>query len=151
MALIDRHGEAAVTRILVLCTGNSCRSQMAEAFLRSFDPAYEVHSAGTLPAGQVHPVAVAVMKEVGIDISSAVPKGIDLFLAESFDYVMTVCDRARETCPVFTGRVRHRLHIGFDDPAAATGSEEHVLSEFSRIRDEIRDRLFAFSDSLHRR
>jgi arsenate reductase len=137
-----------MTRILVLCTGNSCRSQMAEGFLRSFDPGFEVYSAGTAPATHVHPAAVAVMKEAGIDISSAVPKGVDVFLAESFDYVITVCDRAHETCPLFSGRVGHRIHIGFDDPAMATGTQEHILSEFRGVRDEIRDRLQSFSLSL---
>ena len=132
-------------RILVLCTGNSCRSQMAEGFLRHFDPTLEVFSAGTHPASRVHPRAVAVMKEVGIDISANVPKSVDQFLNLPFDYVITVCDNAKETCPVFTGSVAHRVHIGFDDPAEVVGSEEEVMGEFRRVRDEINDAFFQFS------
>jgi arsenate reductase (thioredoxin) len=131
-------------RILVLCTGNSCRSQMAEAFLRSFHPALDVHSAGTHPASHVHPNAVAVMREAGIDLSSAYPKNVDRFIDDSFDYVITVCDHAKETCPLFTGKVRHRLHMGFDDPAEAKGNDEDVLALFRRVRDEIRDRFYEF-------
>ena len=133
-----------MTRILILCTGNSCRSQMAEGFLKSFDSRLEVHSAGTSPATRVHPRAIAVMKESGIDLSQSVPKNVDRFLSEPFDYVVTVCDHAKETCPLFTGQVKHRLHIGFDDPAAATGSEAEITSEFRRVRDEIRDRFLVF-------
>ena len=125
--------------VLILCTGNSCRSQMAEGFLRSFDPELEVFSAGTRPASSVHPLAVRVMQESGIDIGSHHPKSVDEFTARPFDYVVTVCDGAKESCPVFTGTVRHRLHIGFDDPAEATGSEDAVLAVFRRVRDEIRE------------
>jgi arsenate reductase len=124
-------------RILILCTGNSCRSQMAEGFLKSFDKSLDVRSAGTEPASRVHPKAIAVMQEIGISLFRAYPKNVDQFLNEAFDYVITVCDHANETCPVFSGNVKHRLHIGFDDPALATGTEEHVLSEFRRVRDEI--------------
>lgn len=127
-----------MTRILVLCTGNSCRSQMAEGFLKSFDPKLEVYSAGTAPSERVHPKAVQVMAEEGIDISKGSPKLVDDFIDQAFDYVITVCDSAKETCPVFTGEVKHRLHIGFDDPAEATGSEEEVLAVFRRVRDEIK-------------
>lgn len=130
--------------ILILCTGNSCRSQMAEGFLKSFDPALEVHSAGTNPSSQVHPKAIQVMKELGIDISEGYPKNVDQFLDKSFDFVITVCDNAKETCPVFMGDVKENLHIGFDDPAEARGSEEEILSEFRRIRDEIRERFQLF-------
>jgi arsenate reductase len=130
-------------RILILCTGNSCRSQMAEAFLRSFDPRLEVHSAGTSPAQQVHPLAALVMGETGITLHGS-PKSVDSFLDRPFDYVITVCDHAKETCPFFTGKVRHRIHIGFDDPAGATGTREEVLSTFRRVRDEIRDRFHEF-------
>ena len=124
-------------KILVLCTGNSCRSQMAEGFLKSFDDNLYVVSAGTNPSDKVHPKAVEVMKEKGIDISSGYPKNVNDFINESFDYVITVCDGAKEVCPVFAGDVKHRLHIGFDDPAEAKGSEEFIISEFRRIRDEI--------------
>ncbi len=133
-----------MTRILILCTGNSCRSQMAEGFLRSFDPALDVHSAGTHPATRVHPKAVLVMNEAGIDLSNAFPKNVDRYIDEPFDFVITVCDHAKETCPVFSGTVRHREHIGFDDPAEATGSEEEVMQVFRRVRDEIRQRFFEF-------
>jgi arsenate reductase len=134
-------------KILIICTGNSCRSQMAEGFLKSFDKELEVHSAGTLPASKVHPMAVAVMKEVGIDISGGRPKNVDQFLNDEFDYVITVCDDAKETCPVFSGKVKKRLHIGFDDPAEAVGTEEHVMSEFRRVRDEIRERFKEFHNT----
>lgn len=131
-------------RILILCTGNSCRSQMAEGFLNSLDSDLEVYSAGTNPASRVHPKAVEAMKEIGIDISGGYPKTVDRFLDQSFDYVITVCDHAKETCPVFMGEVKERLHIGFDDPAEATGTEEEILSEFRRVRDEIQNRFQQF-------
>lgn len=123
--------------ILILCTGNSCRSQMAEGFLRSFDPELDVKSAGTDPSGQVHPKAIAAMAEAGIDISNGYPKNVEQFIAKPFDYVITVCDSAKETCPVFTGQVKHRLHIGFEDPAEATGTEEEVMAVFRKVRDQI--------------
>lgn len=135
-------------KILILCTGNSCRSQMAEWFLKSFDPSLEVHSAGTHPASRVHPKAIQVMKEAGVTLEGAFPKNVDRFIGEPFDYVITVCDHAKETCPVFTGKVKHRLHIGFDDPAEATGSEEEIMTEFRRIRDEIRQRFHDFFTSI---
>lgn len=125
-------------RILVLCTGNSCRSQMAEGFLKFFDKNLEVYSAGTKPADKVNPFAVKAMKEVGIDISQNYPKSVDQFLNDSFDYVITVCDNAKETCPVFIGDVKHNLHIGFDDPAEAIGTEEEVMPVYRRVRDEIK-------------
>jgi arsenate reductase len=128
-------------RILVLCTGNSCRSQMAEYLLRSIDPALEVSSAGTRPADRVHPNAIAIMKEIGIDMSGAHPKSVDQFLNEPFDYAITVCENARETCPVFTGMVRQRLHIGFDDPAEAFGTDKEIMNEFRRVRDQIKMRF----------
>ncbi len=131
-------------RILVLCTGNSCRSQMAEGFLRSFDSTLEVHSAGTKPSAHVHPKAVAVMKEVGIDLSRAFPKSVDRFTKESFDYVITVCDSAKESCPVFIGNVRHRLHMGFEDPADALGTEAEIMAVFRRVRDEIQSTFHKF-------
>lgn len=137
-------------KILILCTGNSCRSQMAEGFLKSFDPKLEVYSAGTKPSGQVHPKAIQVMKEVGIDISGNYPKSTDRFISQSFDYVITVCGNANENCPVFTGKVKHRQHIGFEDPAEATGTEQEVLAEFRKIRDQIKDRFNKFYHSkLH--
>ena len=125
-------------KILILCTGNSCRSQMAEGYLKSFDTNMEVYSAGTEPSGQVHPKDIQVMQEEGIDLSNNKPKSIDEFLQQEFDYVITVCSGAKESCPAFIGQVKHRLHIGFDDPAKAEGTEEFILSEFKRIRDEIK-------------
>ena len=110
---------------------------MAEGFLKSLDKELDVQSAGTWPASTVQPRAIAVMKEVGIDISGGSPKSVDQFLKKEFDYVITVCDNAKETCPVFAGKVKHRLHIGFDDPVEALGTEEHIVSEFRRVRDEI--------------
>ncbi len=130
--------------ILILCTGNSCRSQMAEGFIKSFDSELMVYSAGTNPSKQVHPKAIQVMKEVGIDLSQNYPKMVDQFLNEPFDYVITVCDNAKETCPVFIGKVGKQLHIGFEDPADATGTEEEILSEFRRIRDEIKNDFYKF-------
>jgi len=141
-----------MVRILILCTGNSCRSQMAEGFLKSFDPDLEVYSAGTEPSGEVHPNAMAVMQETGIDISEGLPKHVDQFIEEPFDYVITVCDDARESCPVFTGKVRHRLHLGFEDPARATGTKEEVMGVFRMIRDQIREAFYQFySDNLKNR
>lgn len=134
-------------RILILCTGNSCRSQMAEAILRSFDPSLEVYSAGTSPARSVHPKALQVLEEIGIRHRGARPKSIDEFLAEPFDYVVTVCDHAREVCPLFSGRVGKQLHIGFDDPSIAMGTEEEIMTEFRRVRDEIRRDFRAFYES----
>lgn len=131
-------------RILILCTGNSCRSQMAEGFLKSFDKNLEVHSAGTKPSAQVHPKAIQVMKETGMDLSHNYPKNVDQFISQPFDYVITVCGHANENCPVFTGPVQHRLHIGFEDPAEAVGSEEEILAVFRRIRDEIKERFYEF-------
>lgn len=128
-------------RILILCTGNSCRSQMAHGFLQSFSPALEVHSAGTKPAAQVNPKAVEVMLEAGVDISGHTPKGVDLYLSQQWDYVITVCGGANESCPAFTGKVRHRLHMGFEDPSEATGTQEFIMGEFRRIRDQIKERF----------
>ncbi len=124
-------------KILILCTGNSCRSQMAEGFLKAFDAKLEVHSAGTAPSNEVHPKAVVVMNEMGIDLSKNYPKNVDRFLDKEFDYVITVCGGAKESCPTFTGKVKNQIHIGFDDPAEATGTEEEIFTEFRRIRDEI--------------
>lgn len=131
-------------KILILCTGNSCRSQIAQGFLQSFDSDLTVCSAGTEPSEKVNGKAVAVMNEVGIDISSAYPKSVNQYLDEEWDYVITVCGGANENCPMFTGHVKHRLHIGFDDPAAITGDEEFVMNEFRRIRNEIKNSFYAF-------
>ena len=136
-------------RILILCTGNSCRSQMAEGYLKNLDDRLEVLSAGTKPAEKVHPNAVLVMAEDGVYLNDNFPKSVDTFLNEEFDYMLTVCDGAKESCPLFTGKVRHRQHIGFEDPAEVKGSEAYVLSEFRRIRDEIkRDFTTFYSDKI---
>jgi len=131
-------------RILILCTGNSCRSQMAEGFLKSFDKNLEVYSAGTKPAEKVNPNAVKVMNEVGIDLSKNYPKLVDKFLNEQFDYVITVCDNAKETCPVFIGKVEKQLHIGFEDPADAIGTEEEIIAVFRKVRDAIKKDFYKF-------
>ncbi|MGB5288438.1 MAG: arsenate reductase ArsC [Ignavibacteriaceae bacterium] len=131
-------------KILILCTGNSCRSQMAEGFLKSYNENLEVYSAGTKPAEKVNPFAVKAMKEIGIDISNGIAEDVDKYLSQSFDYVITVCDNAKETCPVFMGDVKHNLHIGFDDPADAVGSEEEVMPVYRRVRDEIKRDFYEF-------
>jgi arsenate reductase (thioredoxin) len=131
-------------KILILCTGNSCRSQMAQGFLKSFDRNIEVQSAGTFPASRINPRAVKVMDEAEIDISLNSPKSVADFLNDQWDYVITVCDDANETCPVFLGVVKQRLHIGFEDPSYATGTDEFIWSEFRRVRDEIKEKFYQF-------
>lgn len=127
-------------RILFLCTGNSCRSQMAEGLLRSLAGArFEVHSAGTRPQG-VNPRAVYAMRELGIDIETQSSDHVDSYLGTGVDTVITVCDHAAENCPTFPERVR-RIHWSFDDPAKATGTEAERMEVFRRVRDEIRDAL----------
>lgn len=134
-------------KVLVLCTGNSCRSQIAEGFLRNFDTRLEVVSAGSRPAERIHPFAVRVMAEAGVDISKGHPKNVDHFLNDPIDYVITVCGNADRDCPAFLGNVIHRLHIGFPDPADATGTEEEVLTVFRQSRDDIRKRFREFYES----
>ncbi len=131
-------------KILILCTGNSCRSQMAHGFLQSFDKNLVVSSAGTKPERNVNPKAIQVMHEIGIDISQHSPESVDKYIDETWNFVITVCDNAKETCPVFTGKVDHRLHLGFEDPSAAFGDESYVLGEFRRIRDLIKDTFYKF-------
>lgn len=125
-------------RILILCTGNSCRSQMAHGFLQSFDKNLEVFSAGTEASGKLNEKAVLAMKEIGMDISHHTSDSVDKYLGQEWDYVITVCGGANENCPAFIGKVKHRLHIGFDAPSHAEGSEEFIWSEFERVREEIR-------------
>jgi arsenate reductase len=130
-------------RVLILCTGNSARSQMAEGLLRhEAGDRFDVESAGTKP-GQLRPEAIAVMKEIGIDISGHRSKSVDEFAGENFDYVLTVCDNANESCPVYPGHAS-RLHQNFEDPVAVRSSDEERLSAFRRVRDEIRDYLRRF-------
>lgn len=131
-------------RILILCTGNSCRSQMAHGFLQSFDPSLEVYSAGTNASGKLNPRAVEVMKAVGVDISNHTSDSVEKYLGIEWDYVITVCGGAKETCPTFLGKVKHRLHIGFDDPSDATGTPEFIQSEYNRVRDEIKKEFYEF-------
>lgn len=128
-------------RYLVLCTGNRCHSQMAHGILKHLHPDAEVCSAGVRPASEVHPLAVKVMSEIGIDISGHYPKNVSEYLGQSWDYVITVCGGAKENCPSFTGRVVTRQHIGFDDPDAFTGTESEIIDEFRRVRDEILDSM----------
>jgi arsenate reductase len=130
-------------RVLILCTGNSARSQMAEGLLgHDAGDSFEVESAGTRP-GHCEAGSDCVMKELGIDISGHRSKHVDEFQGQSFDYVLTVCDNAKESCPVFPGHSK-RIHKGFEDPAALQGTEEERLALFRRVRDEIRDYLKAF-------
>jgi len=125
-------------RILFLCTGNSARSQMAEGLVNAFySDRWQAYSAGTEPSGHVHPLAIQAMAELGVDISAHRSKGVAEFGNTELDLVVTVCDRANETCPLWLGKGK-RLHRGFDDPAAATGSEEERLAAFRQARDEIR-------------
>ncbi len=131
-------------KILILCTGNSCRSQMAEGFLKAFDDQLEVVSAGTKPGARVHPNAIKVMDELGVDLSKNYPKSVDQFLDQSFDYVITVCGGAKEICPMFVGYVKQKIHMGFEDPDEATGTKEEIHAEFQRIRDQILRDFFAF-------
>ena len=130
-------------RVLILCTGNSARSQMAEGLLRhDAGDRFEVFSAGTKP-GKVRSEAIAVMRELGIDISSHRSKSVDEFNGQSFDYVLTVCDNAKESCPIFPGKTA-MIHHSFEDPAALEGSEEERLALFRRVRDEVRHYLHRF-------
>ena len=130
-------------RVLILCTGNSARSQMAEGLLRHDGGAdFEVHSAGVAPSF-IRPEAITAMKEIGIDISQQRSKSVDEFIGQEFDFVITVCDNAKEQCPVFPGKTE-RIHWSFDDPAAANGDEQFRLSVFARVRDEIREKLQGF-------
>jgi arsenate reductase len=127
-------------RVLFLCTGNSCRSQMAEGLLRSLGGAdFEAYSAGTEPKG-LNPLAVEVMREAGIDIAGQQSKSLEIFLGREFDFVITVCDRARDRCPTFPGD-NERIHWGFADPAEAKGTHEEQLAVFRRVRNEINERL----------
>ena len=124
-------------KLLFLCTGNSCRSQMAEGFANQ--RGWDAYSAGTKPEAEVNPFAVKVMAEIGINISHNSPEHISRYLDENFEIVATVCDNARETCPVFTDRSDHQIHHGFEDPANAAGSDEEITEVYRRIRDEIRE------------
>lgn len=139
--------EAKNKRVLVLCTGNSARSQMAAGFLSSFDSRLDVYSAGTNPGPRIHPNAVRAMKEMGIDISNGTPKSVQQFVNQPFDYVFTVCDDADNNCPNFSGKVGKRVHIGFIDPAKATGSDNEIMAVFRQVRDEIKAKFSAYYEN----
>lgn len=134
--------------VLILCTGNSCRSHLAEGILRvAAGDLLEVASAGSKPAGYVHPKAIAVMQEIGIDISGHTSKHMNDFLSRNVTTVITVCGNADQACPMFPGQM-NRHHWGFDDPAHATGTEEEILTVFRRVRDEIRLVFGAYAAGL---
>jgi len=120
---------------------------MAHGFLQSFDKRLQVFSAGTEPARKVNPTAIDVMKKCGIDISRQTPKNVDNYIADEWDYVITVCDHANEVCPVFPGKVRNRLHMGFEDPSETKGNFTEILNEFYRIRNDIRDEFYSLYES----
>lgn len=134
--------------ILILCTGNSCRSQMAEAWLKQINPNLNVYSAGTSPANEVHPLAIKVMEENGIDISASMPKRVDEFIDKEWNYVITVCDDAKERCPYFTGEAKNFLHYSFEDPSKAEGDNEFILEEFRRISLEINHMFFFLNEKV---
>jgi len=117
---------------------------MAEGFLKSFDKNLDVYSTGTKPAEKVNSFAVKAMKEIGMDISNAVAEDVNKYIDQSFDYVITVCDNAKETCTVFMGDVKNRVHIGFDDPADAIGTEEEIMPVYRRVRNEIKKDFYEF-------
>ena len=136
--------------VLILCTGTSCRSHLAEGILRNAaGDLIEVASAGSKPAGYVHPKSIEVMREIGIDISGHTSKHLEEFLNRPVDTVITVCGNADQACPMFPGQL-NRYHWGFDDPAHATGTEEQVLNEFRRVRDQIRLVFEAYAAGLKR-
>lgn len=136
-------------RVLFLCTGNSCRSHMAEGLLRALSRGkFEAFSAGAKPAGYIHPLAIEAMRELSIDISRHTSKSLAAFDGQKFDYLITVCDNAREACPTYAGATE-QLHWSFDDPAQASGTDEQKMAAFRRVRDEIRQRIQLFLANHH--
>jgi arsenate reductase len=135
-------------RILIVCTGNSCRSQMAEYYLKSYNSKMEVFSAGSKPEKVINPRTIVVMREDGIQMNEAIPNHINEFISHKFDYVITVCGNAERICPVFIGEVKNRLHIGFEDPASANGTDEEVLLIYRKIRDQIKDGFYQFYQEI---
>ena len=130
--------------VLILCTGNSCRSHMAEGMVNYFlGDDWSAYSAGTEPSGYVHPLAIAVMSELGIDISDHISKSTEIFRTASLDWVVTVCDDAAENCPLWLGQ-GNRVHIGFPDPAKVNGTDEEKMMVFRQVRDDIREQVLAF-------
>lgn len=136
-----------MTSVLVLCTGNSCRSQMAEGFLNTY-PGISAESAGVEPASVVHPLAIEVMREVGIDISDHHPKDVAEFIGREFNYVITVCDNAKERCPIFPMPPHRTLHMPFQDPVHATGTREEQLAVYRTVRDQIAVAMKEFATSI---
>ena len=132
-------------KILILCTGNSCRSQMAEGYLKHLDASLEVFSAGTKPASEVNPYAVKAMNEIGLDISNGTPENVNRYLSHSFDYVITVCDEAREKCPDFQGSFT-KIHKSIEDPTKVRGSEFDKMEAFRNVRDNIKEWLTDFAE-----
>lgn len=131
-------------RVLILCTGNSCRSQMAEALWESLGAGeWQSESAGSKPSGYVHPLAIQAMDELDIDLKANTSKSLDQFTDQQFDLVVTVCDKAKESCPVFTGATT-TLHWPFDDPADAVGTDEEKMVCFRRVRDEIKEKIQSY-------
>lgn len=140
--------ENRIKQVLILCTGNSCRSQMAEALINHFrGDDWRAFSAGTEPAGYVHPLAIRAMEEWGVDISRQESKSVDLFRKAEFDIVITVCDDAAEKCPLWLGRERS-IHIGFRDPAGVGGTEQERMAHFALLRDRIGQRLVGYLGTL---
>ena len=137
-------------KVLFLCTGNSCRSQMAEGWTRHLHgKKFEAHSAGVKPV-ELHPLAVRVMKEAGVDISTQRSKPVRVLKDVAFNYVVTVCDSARESCPLFSGKTKV-LHVDFEDPAAAQGSDDEMLAVFRRVRDQIKEFVLGLPEYLSER
>lgn len=134
--------------ILILCTGNSCRSQMAHGWLKQINPSLNVYSAGTIPAKEVNPLAIEVMKASGVDISSHKPTSVEEYLEMDWDYVITVCDDAKESCPLFLGKTKNRLHYSFEDPSKAVGSQEFIWKEFQKISLEINHIFFFLNEKV---
>ena len=134
--------------VLILCTGNSCRSQMAHGFMQSFAPSWRVASAGTEASGRLNQKAVEVMRDKGIDISNHTSDSVEKYLNDEWDYVITVCGGANENCPTFTGKVKHRLHIGFDDPSETIGTPNEIHADFIRVRDEIRSAFYKLYNKI---
>jgi arsenate reductase len=147
MNLNGQEPEKPKVRVLILCTGNSARSQMSAGYLQSWSPRLAVFSAGTNPSPRVNPFAIRAMKEVGVDISGGQPKSVTQFLGQPFDFVITVCDDADKNCPNFRGKVGKRVHIGFPDPAKATGSDDEKLAVFRTVRDDIQKRFREYFES----
>lgn len=135
-------------KVLILCTGNSCRSQMAHGFLQSFVPEWTIASAGTEASGKLNAKAVEVMSEIGVDISHHTSDSVAKYLNDEWDYVITVCGGANENCPTFTGKVKHRLHIGFDDPSETVGTDQQIQADFIRVRDEIRKAFYELYNKI---